>query len=232
MSDELMQKSFYGVVPSIVNSSEPHMACLLLVDTSGSMAASRAIDELNAGLNQFKEQVCQDKTTRDVLDVAVVAFNDTTRVVQDFVPVEYMEPVTLTAGGGTYMTPALRTAIDMVNQRARFYRHAGTEPYKPWIVMITDGMPLDSIDEVAAELHDLEEQEKLKIFSLGVDNYDPKALHKLCGPKVMKLRGHDFSSFFDWVNKSMRSVSVSTPGERPMGVPLPESVDKDTSDWM
>ncbi|MCR5738774.1 MAG: VWA domain-containing protein [Lachnospiraceae bacterium] len=231
MEEEMMQRSFNEDIPTIVNASEPHMACLLLLDTSGSMGGE-PIRELNEGLNKFKLDVCEDKTTRDVLDIAIVEFNSGLNVVQEFVPIEYMEPVNLEARGGTNMSPAIQKAIDMVNERSRFYRRSGTEPYKPWIIMISDGAPQDDITEIVKVIQDMEENEKLKFFSLGVEGYDSQTLHRLSGPKVMKLKGYDFSSFFDWVNKSMRSVSVSSPGEKPKGVPLPENVDKDTDDWM
>lgn len=231
MEEEIMQRKFNDDVPTIVNASEPHMACVLLLDTSSSMGGE-PIAELNAGLNQFKSEVCEDKTTRDVLDIAIVEFNSSHRIVQEFVPIEYMEPVNLQANGGTVMSPAIQTAIDMVNERSKFYRSSGTEPYKPWIIMISDGGPQDDIGEIANVIRDMEENGKLKFFSLGVQGYDSQTLHRLSGPKVMKLKGYNFSKFFDWVNKSMRSVSVSSPGEKPKGVPLPDDVDKDTDDWM
>ena len=206
MEEEMMQRSFNEDIPTIVNASEPHMACLLLLDTSGSMGGE-PIRELNEGLNKFKLDVCEDKTTRDVLDIAIVEFNSGLNVVQEFVPIEYMEPVNLVANGGTNMSPAIQKAIDMVNERSRFYRRSGTEPYKPWIIMISDGAPQDDITEIVKVIQDMEENEKLKFFSLGVEGYDPQTLHRLSGPKVMKLKGYDFSSFFDWVNKSMRTAS-------------------------
>lgn len=224
------QRNYNDEVPTIVNANEPHMACLLILDTSGSMSG-QPINELNIGLNKFKAEVCQDKTTRDVLDIAIIQFNDSPEVVQEFVPIEYMQAVNLTAGGGTNMEPAITMAIQMVNERSRFYRRSGTEPYKPWIIMISDGFG-GNVDNIANTIHEMEEKQKLKFFSLGVEGYDPAVLHQLSGEKVMKLKNYDFTSFFDWVNKSMRSVSVSSPSEKPKGVQLPENVDKDTDDWM
>ncbi|MFA0815521.1 MAG: VWA domain-containing protein [Anaerofustis sp.] len=228
--DEMNQREFVDCVPTIINASESHMACLLLVDTSGSMQGN-PIDELNAALNKFKLEVCEDRATRDILDIAIVEFNNEPNVVQEFMPVEYMEAVKLTAQGGTNMAPAIELALNMVNERSRFYGRTGSQPYKPWVIMISDGYGGD-IDEIAQTIRDMEENNKLRFFSLGVDDYDSTILHKLSGKKVMKLRGYDFTGFFDWVNKSMRSVSVSSPGETPKGVPLPENVDKDTDDWM
>lgn len=230
MAEKINQRCFNDDVPTIVNASEPHMACLLLLDTSGSMYGD-PINELNTALNKFKVEVCDDKTTRDVLDIAIVEFNTNTNVVQEFTPVEFMKPVNLQADGGTNMAPAIQLAIDMVNERSRFYRRSGTEPYKPWIIMISDGFGGD-ISTISQVIHDMEAKDKLKFFSLGVEGYDSKTLHQLSGDKVMKLTGYDFTSFFNWVNKSMRSVSISSPGEKPKGVPLPQNVDKDTDDWM
>lgn len=218
-------------LPTIIKGNEPHMACLLLLDTSGSMSGA-PIQELNAGINRFKEEVCEDRHACDVVDVAIVEFNSTYNPVQSFTPVQFMDNVNLQAGGGTNMGPAIRCAINMVKERTELYMKTGTRPYKPWIVMISDGEPQDDITDVAREIQDLEERGKLKFFSLGVGEYDSETLHKLSGPKVMKLKNNDFSSFFNWLNKSMVSVSMSSPTEVPIGIPLPENVDKDTNDWM
>ncbi|MBK5897787.1 vWA domain-containing protein [Catonella massiliensis] len=231
--EEMVQRGFGDFAPQIVKASEPHMACLFLLDTSGSMQGE-PINELESALNRFKIEVCEDKTTRDVLDVAIVEFNSTVNVVQEFVPIEYMEPVSLKAYGGTDMNGGLRTAIDMVIERGRFYSLSGTQPYCPWIVMITDGYPNDSIDNVAEEILSLDQQDKLRLWSLAVKGADTKPLNKLGhGKRVLALEGYDFSKFFDWVNKSMRSISVSSPGEKVRGQELPDNVNKAIDDdWM
>lgn len=239
MTDSIQQRDFHGNTPRIVNANEAHMACLFLLDTSGSMAGMgntdvRPIDELVSALNRFKTEVCEDPATRDILDVAIVEFNTEVRVVQEFVPIEYMEPVSLEAYGGTNMTAGLRTAIDMVVEWGRFYRRSSTQPYCPWIVMITDGYPSDSFDQIAEEILTLDQQDKLRLWSLAVQGADVKLLNRLGhGKRVLTLKGYDFTSFFNWVSKSMRSISVSSPGEKPKGQSLPENVDKAvTDDWM
>ena len=231
--EDMMQRGFFDDAPPIVNANMPHMACLFLLDTSGSMAGE-PVEELMAGLNRFKNEVLEDRRTRDILDVAIVELNSTVRVVQDFVPIEYMEPVSLSARGGTDMNGGLRTAIDMIVERGRFYRRTGTQPYRPWIVMITDGYPNDSIHAVAEEIQSLDQQDKLRLWSLAVKGADTDLLLKLGhGKRVLALEGYDFTGFFDWVNKSMRSISVSSPGEKARGQELPDNVDKVVDDsWM
>lgn len=224
-------------VPPIVNTNEPHMACLFLVDTSGSMYSSgeknekgesiSPINELNKALNRFKGDVCKDEKTKDILDVAIVEFNNETKVVQEFVPVEYMKSVNLQAYGGTYMSPALEKAIEMVDERSRFYRRMGTEPYKPWIVLISDGEPLDSIENISQKVNEMAENGKLALWALSIPGADNNVLHKLAGRRVLNLMGYDFAGFFDWVNKSMRAVSQSAPGEKVKGQELPTTVSID-----
>jgi uncharacterized protein YegL len=141
-----------------------------------------------------------------------------------------METFDLKASGRTYMAPAIEKALDMVTERSRFYRRSGSEPYKPWVILISAGAPSDDITYIAQEIKDMEKNQKISFRSLGVGGYDARALHTLSGPKVMRLQGLDFTSFFDWVNKSVRAVSQSAPGERPAAEKLTGNVVVDT-DW-
>ena len=226
---ENLEQRDFNETPKIINASESHMALVFLLDTSGSMGGD-PIRDLNAGLNRFKADVCKDKQTRDILDVAIIEFNSSHRVVEDFVPVEYMKEVNLVASGGTNMAPAIETALDMVNERSKFYRNSGSVPYKPWVILISDGAPTDDISNAVKRIGDMEEYGKLSFRSLGVEGYDSKVLHRLSGNKVFKLNGTDFTSFFDWVTKSMRSVSQSSPHEKPEAVRLSGNVQRDLQD--
>lgn len=220
-----MEQLNFGDVPQIVNASDPHMALMFLIDTSGSMSGEPII-ELNNGLNRFKEQVCNDQKTKDILDVSIIRFasEGDWEIVQEFTPVEYMQNVEFEASGSTYMREALEKSIELVNERSRFYRRAGTEPYKPWIVLISDGAPFDDVDAMAREINEMVENDKLAFWSLAVPGADTEVLHKLSGKRVLNLAGYDFAGFFDWVNKSMRAVSTSAPGEKVKGQELPSTV--------
>ena len=166
-----------GEVPTIINASESHMALVLVLDVSYSMDGT-PIDQLNAGLNRFKAELCQDKQTRDILDVAVIQFNDSCSVVQDFVPIEYMDHIHLVADGGTKFSEPIRLALRMVDERSRFYRRSGTEPYKPWIILVTDGEPLDNINAVAQEVQAAQNAGTVRFIALGVGDYNSVPLKK------------------------------------------------------
>jgi uncharacterized protein YegL len=212
--------------------SEPRMALLFLLDTSASMQDEDRIGALNAGLNRFKEEVCENDETKRILDVAIVRFDTKPEVVQEFRPIDEMMHVNLPANGdATIYSPAIRKALEMVNTQTRLYKeHAA--PYKPWILFITDGEPQDDITDVAEEVRYSMEKKKVSFRCLGVGEYKPKPLHTLTGndKNVMRLAGTDFMAFFDWVNKSMYSVSQSTPGSDPNAVRLGGNVTIDPQD--
>ena len=211
--------------PLIVNASEHHMALLFLLDTSGSMGArignnrSTPIDELNKAMNRFKAEVCQDNHTKDILDVAVVEFNNRFSVVQEFSPVEYLKPVELQAYGQTFLCEPLNVAMDMVTERSRLYR------------MDDENSLLDTIRRA----NEMVENQKVNVWALLVgdaaeDNRVRQLFHDLCGKRVLRLENYDFTGFLDWTHKSMRAVSQSSPGERIKGQALPSTIEIDPMD--
>lgn len=67
----------------VENGKEPHIACILLVDTSGSMMGAR-MDKLNRGLHLFKQAVQNDPVARRRVDLSVVSFADRVKVESGF----------------------------------------------------------------------------------------------------------------------------------------------------
>ena len=84
---------------------EPRCACLLLLDTSGSMGGS-PIRELNAGLQAFKEELAQDSLAMKRVEIAIVSFGPV-KVESDFQTVDIWQPLQLAASGDTPMGAAI-----------------------------------------------------------------------------------------------------------------------------
>jgi uncharacterized protein YegL len=57
--------------PDLVTNPEPRCACLLLLDTSGSMQG-QPIAELNAGLVTLKDELMADSKAAQCVEIAVV----------------------------------------------------------------------------------------------------------------------------------------------------------------
>ena len=194
--------------PRVAAPGEPHLACILLLDTSGSMSGD-PINSLNRAINDFKQKTSMDELAQKRVDIAIIQFDDHASVVQDFTPISQMEPVNLTVGGCTAMGEAINLAIDKVKERKRFYASMGTPFFKPWIFMITDGAPTDDITSAIQRIK-LEESKgghgTLKFFALGVPGYDKETLFSLTN-RVLELSDTDFSGIFNCMSESMVSVN-------------------------
>ncbi len=167
------------------------------------------------------------------VDVSIIAFDDEPRIEMDWTPVSQMQPIQLTTGGMTAMGAAINLAIDKVKERNRFYAELGTPCFKPWIFMITDGCPTDSIESAAERIREEENKGthgKLKFFALGVNNYDKETMFKLT-KRVMELENTDFSGIFNWMSESMCAISVSKVGENVPLSNLPENARVVPADW-
>ena len=198
---------------------QPRCACVLLLDTSGSMSGS-PISALNAGLETFRNELGKDDLAKQRVEVAVIEFNSRVNVVQDFVQAEDFRPPTLSATGSTAMGAGIEKAIDLLQERKQRYRDKGITYYRPWIFMITDGGPTDSVDKATTKLHEGENKKSFAFFAVGVQGADSNALKRISVREPKMLEGLNFGELFVWLSTSMQKVSQSKPGEQvPMEKP-------------
>ena len=232
MSGQLNMEEYFG--DKIASLGEPHLACALLLDVSGSMRG-QAIKSLNEGICRFKQQVVSDPIARQRVDIALITFASTVEVISEFGPIGNMPTPTLKAYGYTEMAKGIQKAIDMVKERTKFYSTLGTPCHKPWIFMITDGAATSSpqeMEDVATRIHMEEEKGShghLSFWALGIDNYDPDQLFTLTH-RVMELKDQNFTTIFDWLSDSMAAISQSHVGERVDFDPLPANARKAEKD--
>jgi len=194
---------------------DPRCACVLLLDTSASMAGE-PIGALNASLKAFQEDLQEDPLARRRVEIAVITFgNGGVLKIQDFVPAgDFIAPV-LEAAGGTPMGEAMSLALDMVRDRKSDYKKNGIAYYQPWIFMLTDGAPNPGSPwKVAAERAQAEIAAKgLVFFAVGVIDADKQVLCQIT-PRVLMLDGLRFRELFIWLSQSQRRVSGSKLGEQ------------------
>lgn len=231
---ELRQTGFNEVPGSVGISApnEPHMACVLLLDTSSSMSGD-PINSLNKAINDFKEQTSLDELAQKRVDIAIIEFNDNARVVQDFTPLPQLQPVSLSANGYTAMGEGINLAIDKVKERNRFYSSMGTPCFKPWIFMITDGAPTDDISAARQRIMDEESKGshgKLKFWAIGVPGYSKETLTSLT-KRCIALNEAKFNGIFNWLSESMVAISVSRVDENPQLSNLPNDAQVIPTDW-
>ncbi len=191
---------------------EPRCPCVLLLDTSRSMAGER-IRSLNEGLQVYKNELAADSLASQRVEVAVVTFGGQVETVCPFTTANFFEPPALKVKGDTPMGAAINHAIDLVTERKQMYRDHGVPFFRPWIFLITDGGPTDAWSEAATRVRRGEDARHFAFFAVGVQDAKFDVLAKIATRHPLHLQGLRFSDLFVWLSQSQRSVSQSRPGE-------------------
>ncbi len=218
------------------NGSEPaslgdqHLACVLLLDASSSMAGD-AINSLNKAIIAFKDQCLKDDALLRSLDISVVSFASTVEVLQDFTPIGEMNVPTLVANGATSMGTGLRTAAELIETRKAKYKTLGVPYHRPWIFMISDGAPNDDYESAFAYINDMQKKSKMELWAVGVPGYDKEILTSLTKRVIELDTGLNFAGLFEFLSVSLSKKSVSKPGDAVEYGELPDGSKVVPSDW-
>ena len=212
MSDDMyLDQQPLGAV-TFAENPEPRCPCLLLLDTSGSMAGE-AIAELNAGIKSFYHELQGDSLAIKRVEVALMTFGPV-RVISEFNTAECFFDPQLEAVGDTPIGEAIKKGIELIRARKEQYRANGISFYRPWIFLITDGAPTDEWQSAAALVREGEASKAFAFFTIGVNKADMKVLKQISVREPVKLQGLKFREFFQWLSNSMKSASRSNPGDR------------------
>jgi uncharacterized protein YegL len=205
----------------VFDNPQPRCPCALLLDTSGSMSGE-PIAELNRGLKLFFDDVTADDFARFSVEVAIVTFGGGTTLKLPFTSLAgESSPANavgeLSASGDTPMGRAIDLGMNVLERQKSHYKHAGIPYYQPWMILMTDGAPTDSWQEVAQKTRSLSDSRKLVFMGIGVgSNVDMATLTAICPanrpPKL--LQGLKFAEFFEWLSQSMGKVCISSPGDK------------------
>ena len=216
----------------LIENPTPRVAVCLVLDCSPSMSGDpnlgsavaqfnpRPIDEMNAGVQQFFVDVQDDEIAKYAVEIAILAFSGTNECVQDFQPVTSGSAPTLgleMTRGGTHIGSAVQAALERLDARKEEYKDAGVDYYQPWLVLMTDGKPTDASHLVVApEVSRRVEERKLVVFAVGIGNGADLTTLNMFSPKrpALRLKGLKFREFFQWLSRSLGTMSRSTPGEK------------------
>lgn len=195
---------------SFADNPAPRCACLLLLDTSGSMSG-KPIAELNAGLSGLKEELAHDSLAMKMVEIAVISFGPVT-IENTFQTAQNFFPPNLSANADTPMGAAIKQGIELVRQRKDDYKSNGISYFRPWIFLITDGEPTDEWQSAARQVHEGEDKGAFAFFAVGVAGANMNALRQISVREPLKLEGLKFRELFQWLSNSMKDVSQSIPG--------------------
>lgn len=136
-----MSEQITFATSDFASNPEPRCPCILLLDVSGSMNG-RPINELNAGLVTFRDELLADSLALKRVELGIVTFGPV-HVEQPFTSAANFFPAHPVCPWGYTNGRRHYKALNMVEERKREYRANGISYYRPWIFLITDGAPTD-----------------------------------------------------------------------------------------
>lgn len=203
----------------LIDNPSPRCPVALVLDTSGSMSGE-PITQLNAGAQLFIDEVKRDDLARWSVDLAIFTAGGRVDCLLDFTSIDQIAGIApMGATGATPLGEATRWALDRLEARKAEYRHNGVPYYQPWLVIISDGAPTDSWQDVAKRARDLSANRKLVSLPIGVNGADLNALSEFSSKPAVALDGLKFRELFLWLSASMARVSASTSSDAAVQLP-------------
>lgn len=203
------------MIDYLLENYEQKCLCVFVLDISRTMRGQRIL-ELNKSLQDFYNIISSDETTSQRLELAVVTFGDSVNVVQSPSLISDIQLPELMADGDMTLVDAVDEAIDIVNNRKKWYKSTGQPYYRPWIILITDGEPNEGMDvsALASKIKKDTSEKKYVFLPIGVDNANMQVLQSIQGQiPAMMLKDARFETFFKWFSDSAFPVVDSNRNE-------------------
>lgn len=213
-----MQSNWFTAANDLVTNPSPRIPICLCLDTSFSMDGE-PIKALNNAIEQFYKEISSDMQSAASCEISIVSFNSDATLVDDFGPVHNKIHNPLTCTGSTNMKAGVDLAIKVLNQRKEEYKKNGVDYYQPWLILMSDGYPNnpDDLTGLQNSIRLMESKRKLMVLPVGIGNdaaLDVLSLFSNKKPGAFSLKGLKFNEFFNFISKSMESISRSKTDER------------------
>lgn len=201
-----------------INQGEIHIPVVILVDISDFMIGEPTA-ELNRGLTEFGITLGEDALTMGRAEACIISFNSSIQTEMEFRPAEQYQAPVLSAGGRTSLNVAIEAGLDAIENRKRIYKSHGIRYYRPWLFVLTAGVPTDRHKEgvTMSRLKNAIENKKVVYIPMGIGpNADIKKLQEYYpetakAKPVLKAEANAFKEAFVWLSTSISQGFHSDP---------------------
>lgn len=208
----------------IENTGEQHLACAVLVDTSGSMSGYE--QQLVDAIKAMKEAIEDDDIARGRVEICLITFDDDVKEESPFGAISRMEIPRISCGGMTSTHEAIQFALRRVAERKAEYQRNHVTYNQPWIWLLTDGGSNDTDNGSFEELLNAQRDSKCVFFGVaigdGVNEEELGKMHK--NGMILRVGKDNLASAFDFISQSASGASVNKPGEK-LNVPVPNDME-------
>lgn len=187
----------------------------LCIDTSFSMNYAGRIAHLNKGVSSFIEETKNNVYAVDAVDLCLISFGVRAEVIQPFANVAKIKFKNLTADGNTPLGEAVELALVQIKKRLKDYDIVGDTHFKPYLIIMSDGVSTDKVDDVARRVRNDVENRKLKVKCIDMsDGKEKNDLEKFSpDQEVSTINSLQIKEFFDNLSRSAAGLSTGVPGE-------------------
>ncbi len=204
----------------IENTGEQHLACAVLIDTSGSMQGYEK--DIRNAIAEMKEAIENDDIARGRVEICLITFDDDVREESSFSNISRLVIPRIKCDGMTSTHAAITFALKRVRDRKDEYKQNQMTYNQPWIWLLTDGGSNDRDNGSFAELLKEQRDGKCVFFGIAIgDNVNEAELsgmHK--DGMILKIGKNNLATAFEFISKSVITTSSCTPGsEFNMAVP-------------
>ena len=200
-----------GMANGIIdNLGQAKLAAMVAIDTSLSMPE----DELNEAYACFLSDLKSNLDVCGKVEIGVVTFDDSAHIMQPFGSVYDMEPLKFSCGGTTSLHAACDLSLEELRIRNKQYEKLRTPYYRNWLIILTDGQPNDPENGAIKRLVEAQEKEVI-VYPIAIGEHaDIKYLKSITTTgKVLKAGRDNLTDIFEWISRSFRAVSESSPGD-------------------
>ncbi|VTP83031.1 Uncharacterized protein encoded in toxicity protection region of plasmid R478, contains von Willebrand factor (vWF) domain [Proteus vulgaris] len=152
---------------ALVDNSEQRTPLILVLDSSGSMYG-QPIQQLNEGLKLLEQELKNDVIAAKRVRILVIEYGgyDQCTVHGDWKDaMDFTAPV-LEANGTTPMGQAIMLALEEIEAEKQRFKQAGVAYTRPWLFLMSDGVPTDQWEQAAQLCRQAEESQKQQYFQL------------------------------------------------------------------